>query len=341
MPRRPFDITPDDETQLVRSLLLILAVIVTLISGGVLGYSILEKWSFLDSLYMTLITLATVGFEEVHPLSPAGRVFTCFLIAGGIGVFAYSGARLVSLLVEGELKDLFEKKRRRKMIQKLNGHHIVCGCGRVGGEVVHELLRAGQRVVVVENDSEQLKREVDVLRVPFVLGSATERDVIEQAGIERAASLVTCLPDDAANVYICLSARAVRKDLHIISRANSAEAEEHLKKAGADRVVSPYALTGHRMALLCIRPAVTRFLDSVSQDFKFEEVHIREGSPLAGKAIRDSGIRKEAKAIVVAILNRDGNLHPNPDANSIIQPGDTLVLLGSDEQLAKVEQLVE
>lgn len=227
------------------------------------------------------------------------------------------------------------------MIERLKDHHIVCGCGRVGAEVVHELQRANAPVVVVEKDSEQLNQEVEVLEVPFVLGSATDQAVLEQAGIERATSLVTCLPDDADNLYVSLTARSLRRDLHIIARANNRGAEDLLKKAGADRVIFPYALTGYRMALHCVRPAVTRFLDSVSEDFRFEEIRIPERSTMVGRTLKDSGIRQSAKAIVVAILKAQGVMQPNPASDAPLAEGDTLILLGSDEQLAQADRIVK
>jgi len=324
----------------LRRFWLIVAGLVALVSGGTLSYRLIEGWSFLDALYMTLITLSTVGFKEVHQPSAAGQVLTLILIVLGIGLFTYSGAQIVSFFVSGEIRDAFRKKRRLKMIERL-GHHIVCGCGRVGAEVVRELQRARAPVVVVENDTERLKGEVEALEVPFVLGSATDQAILEQAGIERAASLVTCLPDDADNLYVCLTARSLRRDLHIIARANNRGAEDLLKKAGADRVIFPYALTGYRMALHCVRPAVTRFLDSVSEDFRFEEIRIPDKSTLVGRTLKDSGIRQAAKAIVVAILNPQGVMQPNPASDAPLSAGDTLILLGSDEQLKLAEALVK
>ncbi len=325
----------------LRRFWVILGGLSALVVGGTLAYHFIQGWSFLDSLYMTLITLSTVGFREVHEPSPAGQVLTIILIILGIGFFTYSGAQLVSFLVSGEIRDAFRKKRRVKMIQALQDHHIVCGCGRVGAEVVRELQRSNAPVVVVESDPEELKREVEVLEVPFVLGSATEAGILEQAGIERASSLVTCLPDDADNLYICLNARSLRKNLHIIARANHRGAEDLLKKAGADRVIFPYALTGYRMALHCVRPAVTRFLDSVSEDFRFEEIRIPEKSAMVGRTLKDSGIRQAANAIVVAILSAQGIMQPNPASDASLSADDTLILLGSNEQLQRAEQLVK
>jgi len=319
----------------------IIAGVVVLILGGTLAYHFIEGWSYLDSLYMTLITLSTVGFREVHEPSAAGQMLTGVLIVLGIGFFTYSGVQIVSFIVSGEIRDAFRDKRRMRMIDRLKDHHVVCGCGRVGAEVVRELQRTNAPVVIVESDPEELKKELEVLAVPFVLGSATDPSVLEQAGIERAASLVTCLPDDADNLYICLTARSLRKDLHIIARANNRGAEDLLKKAGADRVIFPYALTGYRMALHCVRPAVTRFLDSVSEDFRFEEVRIPEKSAMVGRMLKDSGIRQAANAIVVGILGAQGIMQPNPSSDAPLSAGDTLILLGSDEQLRRAEDLVK
>ncbi len=166
-------------------------------------------------------------------MSEGGRIFTLVLVVGGIGTFAYAGPKLVSYFIEGEIRDVFQAKRRSKMIKRLQRHHIVCGCGRVGGEVVRELYKTGVPVVAVDQNPEALRDEVEEMGVPFVVGNAAESSVLEQTNLQNAASLVTCLPNDADNVYICLAVRALRKDLPIIARANSKEAEEHLRKAGA------------------------------------------------------------------------------------------------------------
>lgn len=338
LPRRPLPRAKG--TQSLGRFWHIVAILFILIGGGTAGYTLLEGWSVLDSTYMTLITLSTVGFKEVHNMSEGGRIFTLVLVVGGIGTFAYAGPKLVSYFIEGEIRDVFQAKRRSKMIKRLQRHHIVCGCGRVGGEVVHELHKTGVPVVAVDQNPEALRDEVEELGVPFVVGNAAESSVLEQTNLQNAASLVTCLPNDADNVYICLAVRALRKDLPIIARANSKEAEEHLRKAGADRVISPYALSGHRMALLCVRPAVTRFLDTISEDFKFEEILVPDNSPIVGKALKDSGIRQVAKAIVVAIQPSSGAMQANPGPEATISSGDMLILLGSAEQLEKVEALV-
>jgi voltage-gated potassium channel len=317
----------------------IIAGVFVLVAGGTVGYHNIEGYTYLDSLYMTLITLSTVGYREIEPLSPWGKVFTLILITLGIGLFTFLAARLVSYIVEGEIRHIFDEQRRKKMLKKMKDHHIVCGAGRVGGEVFRELHQSGAPVVVIDRKIEELRDEIEDFSASYVLGDATESSILEEAGIAEAASLVTCLPNDADNVYICLNARSIRKDLYIIARANSKEAEEVLGKAGADRVISPYSLTGHRMALLCIRPTVTRFLDSVSHDFKFEEIKIPPGSSLMGKQLKESGIRKVSRAIVVAVVQKDGHIIPNPGPDTELHAEETLIMLGSDEELEKVERL--
>jgi voltage-gated potassium channel len=338
--RLNLEVSRADESQVLRNILRIIGILILLFLGGTLGYRLIEGWAVLDCLYMTVITLATVGFQEVHPLSPAGKVFTGLLIIVGIGLFTYSGGRLVSVWVEGEIKDIFAAKRRRKMIERMIDHHVVCGGGRVGAEVVRELHGSGVPVVVVDRDPQQLKRELELLDIPFVLGEATNADVLEEAGVSRARSLVVCLPNDADNVYICLTAKSVQPDLFIIARANARDAEDRLKKAGASRVISPYSLSAHRMALLCVRPAVTRFLDRISVDFRMDEIKIPSDSALAGKELKESGIRKSSDAMVIGIVKTDGSLTPNPGPGTKLEPEDVLVLVGREDQLQRAQDWV-
>jgi voltage-gated potassium channel len=226
------------------------------------------------------------------------------------------------------------------MIERMKGHHIVCGCGRLGAEVVKELHRNHAPVVAIESDEKAIQQEIAPLNIPFIQGNATETGILQQAAVEKASTLVTCLPNDADNVYICLTARSTNRQLTIISRASQSNSEDLLRKAGADRVIFPYQLAGYRMALHCVRRAVTRFLDTISEDFRFDEVVIPQGSSISGKELKDSGIRQTANVIVVGVLGGDGVLRPNPTPDMVLNESDTLILLGSGDQLSRVRDMV-
>ena len=226
------------------------------------------------------------------------------------------------------------------MIRELKDHHIVCGCGRVGMEVVLELKRNGEQILILDHKEEILKERAGVLGIPYLIGNAVEPGMLEAARIESAKSLSVCLPSDADNVYICLAAQSMCPDLYIVARGNNRGSEGYLKRAGAARVISPYTLSGHRIAQLCTRPVVTQFLDHGADSLKFEEIRIPERSSLAGCSLKDSGIRQKTNTMVVGILRPDGTMQANPGPDDSLGEGDTLVLLGSDEQLLRAEALL-
>lgn len=310
--------------------------LLVLFFGGVYGYMVVEGWSYLESFYMVLITLATVGFEEVRPLSDQGMVLTSVLILLGVGNFAFLIGSFTQILVEGRIQTVWGRHRLQRSIDKLHRHTIVCGYGRIGSIAVREIVREGLPVVCVEKD-DALARKMEDDDVLFVHGDATDDEMLRRAGIERAKSLIAALSSEAANVYVTLTARQMNPDLHIVARANEESHIHRLERAGADRVMLPHTLGGVRMAQSVIRPTVTSFLELTGSDngldLAMEELAISDRSELAGLNLIDSKIRHRFNVIVIAIKRPDGQMLFNPPAQTVMQAGDMLLVVGGDEGL--------
>lgn len=309
---------------------------------GMIGYMTVEGWTLLESFYMMVITLATVGFQEVRPLSDQGRLMTAFLILGGVGGFAYLVGAFSQVLVEGHLHNFWGRLKVQKRIDKLSGHFIVCGCGRIGSVVVREIVAEGHPVVVIEHSPEALERlrQEDIL---FVDGDATSDETLQQAGLMRAKSLITALTDEAANVYVTLTARQLNPGIQIIARASEPTHVPRLQMAGADRVVMPNLIGGVRMAQSVLRPTVTNFLDLALRggiDLQMEELAIQPGSQVAGKNIIESQLRPVYNLIVIAIQKPDGGMVFNPGPQETIQPGDTLLAVGRKTDLQRFQEVL-
>ena len=308
--------------------------VVILLAFGVLGYRWLENYTWTEAFYMTLITLSTVGFGEVRPLSPVGRWFTMALIVLGVGTGAYAFSALTEYIVSGELQGTLARRRRMAALKKLRHHYIVCGCGRVGLQVALELRRLDLPLVVVDHDPEALERcqQHDIL---YVEGEPTEDETLQAVGIERARGLVAVLESDADNLFVVLTARGLNPDLTIVAQAVSDSAAQKLYRAGADRVVSPYTMAGHRMAGLLVRPYVIAFLDATlrSPDLELwlEEIRVAPDSELVGKTLAEADIRARSGANVLAIARGDQQVEWSPHLR--IQAGDVLIVLGRREQL--------
>ena len=324
----------------LRSLKLIGLSIFVLMLVGIIGYHLIEGWPWFDSLYMVVTTFTTIGYQEVHPLSPAGRAFNIFLIVIGVGlVFAAIGA-FTQALLEFELDQFFGRRRMDKEIGRLSGHYIICGAGRVGRSVARELVRKPVPFVVVDNGQSKLERlEPEWLRM---LGDATQEKVLREAQIEQARGLVAATTTDATNIYIVLTARAINPKLRIIARASEEDAEKHLKTAGADSVISPYTFAGHRIAQSFLRPNVLDFLDVATArkgqlDLEIEEVYIDKSSPLAGRTVGGSRLRHDYGVIVLAIKRPTG-MHFAPAPEDRIEPGDFLIAMGEASNLRRLEE---
>ena len=328
--------------QKFRPLKIVLVALIALTAVGTVGFHYIEHWGWFDSFYMVVITLSTVGYQEVHPLSSAGRVFCIVLIVSGVAlVFLMIGAATQALL-EFELFKVFGKRRMERDIASLKDHYIICGAGRVGHSVAHELARKPCPFVIVESD-EKSAADLDTKWLALV-GDAASEKTLRDAGIERAAGLVAATTTDATNIYIVLTARGLNPGLKIIARATEERAERHLRTAGADIVISPYAAAGHRIAQSFLRPHLLDFLDITSDrsganQMLIEEIKISPESPLAGTTVGSSGIHHKFGIMILAIRHADGNTRFNPEAPEPIQGNDHLIAMGETPQLTKLETL--
>jgi len=312
-------------------------------SIGVAGYMNIEGWSFFDSIYMLVITLFTVGFREVHPLSDMGRLLTMGLIVSGVGTAIYAVGQAGEMIVEGQLFGYRRKKQMKKKLKEMKDHFIVCGYGRVGHEVLEELTTAGISCVVIDTKPGS-EEELDKLKVPYIIGDATANGHLEAAGIKKAKGLVACADSDMENVFVTLSARSNNCDIFIVARASGKNAEGKLRMAGANKVISPYLISGRRMAALAIRPVASDFLDMVMRgehlEFSLREIHIPEKSKLVGKSLAEAEVRRKSGATVLAIRKLDGGFNLQPLAGSMIDKGDVLVAVGTKEQIDLFDKMI-
>jgi voltage-gated potassium channel len=325
-----------------RPFLLALAVPVVLVMLGTLGYVLIEGWPAFDALYMTVTTMTTVGFMEVHPLSRPGRVFTIFLMLGGVFTLFYAAGDVIRYVVSGEVRRAMGRQRMQKSLEELKGHMVVCGFGRMGHLVCEQFSSLGMPFVVIERSGELL-RGFDMPHGIPLAGDATSDDVLRLAGVDRARALVTVAASDADNLYIVMSARFLNEQLFIVARAEEEGAEKKLLRAGANRVVSPYIIGGQRVALAVLRPAVMDFIELAMHkehlELQIEETRIHPGSRLAGSSLKDSQVRQDLGAIIVAIKKPDGRMQFNPPAEAVIEPGDTLITMGHRQQLDRLESM--
>lgn len=327
-----------------RNILVAAVLLVLVVGGGTAGYMVLEGWSFLDSLYMTLITLTTVGFGEVHPVDSQGRLLTMLIIISGIGVGGYLIGTLTQMMVEGRLLHVLGRKKLERQIRTLKDHYIICGYGRVGRIVCEEIRKSRPApLVVIEKDS-NLTARIEEDGHLYVAGDATEEDSLLKAGVQWARGLVTALDSEADNVYITLTARGLNPNLFILARAGRIGSEKKLLHAGANRVVSPHQIGGFRMAQALLRPTVTDFIDFAVHDpdieLKMEEIPVKPNSQLADVSLVESGIRKQLDLIIVAIKKSTGEMLFNPASHTRVQIGDTLIALGQKKNLVTLSELL-
>jgi voltage-gated potassium channel len=311
------------------------------LAGGTLGYMVIERWNAWDAFYMTVTTVATVGFREVHPLSIGGQVFTIILIFSGVGTAFYTVTLLATLIVEGGLYRRFESRRVARMLEQITDHFILCGYGRIGSIIATELHQGGVPLVVVERDPTRATQATD--RGWLALeADASREEVLAHAGIHRARGLIAAVGTDAENVFTVLTARVMRPDLFIIARVESDDAESKLRRAGADRVISPYRIGATHMVQTALRPAVVDFVrlatSSERLDLSMEQVHITDDSPLANQSIVEAGIRHRFGVIVVGIKRAGGSMEFNPAPEAIMRAGDELVVLGTTESVKALEK---
>ncbi len=310
------------------------------IAGGTAGYVEIEGWNAWDAFYMTIITVTTVGYREVHPLTRAGELFTAALVVSGVGTLFYTASLLMALLVEGELHQRWQRRRLDRMIDNLSRHFIVCGFGRMGSIIAEEFLRQRVPFVIVDRDGERVQAAL-AAGYMAVEADASSEDVLERLGILRARGLVAAVGTDAENVYAVLSARLLKPDLFIVGRAESEDARRKLTRAGADRVISPYQIGALQIAQTALRPTVVDFMQlatsSENLDLNMEQVRIEPRSPLAGKSILDTNLRQRFGVVVVGIQRADGHMEFNPAPEIVMEPGDHLVVLGRASSLRELE----
>lgn len=295
---------------------------------GTTGYRLIEGWSWFESLYMTVITLTTVGFGEVRPLSETGRLFTISLILFGIVTLAATVGALADVLVSGELGRSLRRRRRNRMIDQLKDHYIICAYGRVGRTAAQEFREQNAPCMTIEI-REDLVPLMEEHGIPYLLGDPTEESVLMQAGIDRALGLVCAVDSDAVNVYITLTARAINPRLSIVARASNPESVDKLLRAGADRVVSPYSLSGKRMAFLALRPSVVDFVDmvTVAPDLRIEEIIVGPGSSLDGQTVARA-TSSQRGVTILAVKKGQGDLIASPPQDTVLEAADLVIALG-------------
>jgi len=317
---------------------LALGLLVAVMAGGTVGFWIMG-FTPLDAAYQTVTTVTTVGFSEVRPFGTSEKWFAIFLIITGVGTVLYALTLAVQLVVEGQLRDLFGRRRMDRQISNLSGHTVVCGWGRVGRAVARDLVESGHEVVIVDVSNDRLG---DV-PYPTVLGDATLDSTLKAAGIDRASSLVAALEGDAENLFVTLSGREIKPDLFIVARARQDESVHKLETAGADRVVNPQELGAARMASFVARPNVAEFVDVVmherSLEFRMQELDVPEHSPIAGKTLREANLRGDFGVLVLALRRRDGIFDTNPSPDTVIEPHHVIIAVGTIADLQRLMQL--
>lgn len=326
-----------------RHVVIVLLFFAFLLALGTGGYVLIEGWGLMDGLYMTVITIATVGYGEVHEISQLGRAFTVILIFLGVGFFLYVIGNLAQFLVEGRIRVILGRRKLDKQINQVRDHYVVCGYGRIGRVLSRFLVQRHMNVVVIEQDENRIS-VMDEDGVLYIAGAATDEANLVKAGIERAKGLTTALGTDAENILVILTARQLNPNLFIVARASQDATEKTLYAAGADVVVSPYDIGARRMAQAILHPAVIDFLDSAfvdeSVDIQIEEIPVKTSSDLVDITLQDSGIRQNLNLIIIAIKKADGSMLFNPSAQTKVGADDTLIVVGESESLLKLEKLL-
>jgi voltage-gated potassium channel len=315
--------------------------LVIVLAGGTAGYIIIEGWSAWDAFYMTVTTVATVGYREVHPLSFGGQAFTLALVLVGVSTALYTFSAFATVVVEGGWSHYLEHWRDARMINNLSDHYVVCGFGRIGSIVANEFRRQKMPYVVVDRSADRV-READALGHLAVEGDASREETLKRLGIERARGLVAAVGTDAENVYAVLTARVMKPDLFIIARAEGEDSQQKLKKAGADRVVSPYRIGAVQIAQTALRPAVVDFVEiatsSDNLELSLEEIRIAEQSPLTGRPLSSAIPRDKLNVVVVGIQHEHGRMEFNPSPDTVLHVGDHVIVLGSSATLKELER---
>jgi len=321
----------------MRKIIIIAVIFLALLFGGAFGYMILENTGFWMGMYLTVITVFTVGYGDIVPIHPSGRVFTVFLVISSVSFVMYTFSKITETMIEGELRGLYKRRKMNKQISRLRDHYIVCGFGRIGKEICKILQEHHRPFLVIEKDEEESK-SLDELQYMRLEGDAADDDVLQSAGIDRAKGLVSVVASDADNLYITLTARGLNPNLYIMARSSGGPGvQTKLKRAGASKVISPYSIGARRMAHLIVRPTVSDFIDLTMRagelDLTMEELKVSAASHLNGKNLIESEIRKKYDVIVVAIKRQDGAMLFNPRSETVIMAGDILIVLGANDHI--------
>jgi len=327
---------------LLKRTIILLCLVISLILSGVLLYVIVEGFTPLDALWLTIVSLTTVGYGDVVPQTVAGRLLTLLLIMGGVSFLTYVLGTIVGIFVEGKLTDIVGRQRMEKKINTLNNHIIVCGAGRIGKQVIQRLIKENVPFVVIDLSEERLMALTEENDVYVVRGNATEDETLLRAGIHRATGLVATLPEDSENVFVTLTAKGMNSQIRVVARANQDSSVQKLQRAGAEKVISPAVIGGRRMAISILKPASVEFIETLMYEsgleFEIEELSIDHNSDLDGRSLRDSRIKQESGAMVIAIKRNQEIIH-NPTPGTIINGGDLLIALGTRNQLKLLERL--
>lgn len=321
-----------------RHLVNLFILLLILLAGGTIGYHLLEHTSLLDSAYMTVITISTVGFREVAPLSRPGRIFTMGLILIGVGLIGYSFTRITSFFIEGELQRIIRGRKMEKVISKMKNHIIVCGYGRMGRDVAAILVENGKDVVVVEKEL-----KINSENIALLSGDATEDDVLLDAGIERAEAVVACLSGDAENVFLTLSAKTLNPAIRVVSRAIAGDSVGKLRRAGADEVICMHEISARRMATILVQPNLVNLVDIMTPArnlfLEVGEIQVDINESLLGASISQMNLGRRTGALILAVRQNDGKVLFNPDSDYQMQYGDTLIIMGEQAQIEKVSAM--
>jgi len=326
-----------------RRLLFAIGAVAVAIAVGTIGFSVIEGWSVLDSLYVAAQTVTTVGYGDLVPVTRTGRIFSTAFMLAGVGVVLYALTTTVQAIVQSELVATFGQRRLTRKMSKLRNHFIICGAGRVGSQLVRSLMESDELFIVIERAPHKVA-ELTELGVIVLVRDATLEESLREAGVEHARGLAACLPDDADNVYVVLTARDLNPHLHIVARAAEEQAEPKLIRAGANRVVAPTIIGGHRMAMALTKPAVDDFFGSITAnrlELAFEQLEVDAGSRLVSKKLRETNIRSDLNIVIVSIRRADGDILFNPSGDAVIHAGDLLIAIGHAESLMKLAMLTK